>query len=101
MKYNKLVRDRIPEIIRNNGDSCNTKILDDLEYYQALNNKLLEEAKEFISSGDIEELADLEEVIFSILEYKNFSRDELEEIRKKKSLKRGSFKNRIFLIDTN
>ena len=101
MKYNKLVRDKIPEIIRNNGDKCNTRMLDDSEYIDALNNKLLEEAREFIDSQDIEELADLEEVILSILEFKNSSREELDEIRKNKVLKRGSFKKRVFLIDTN
>lgn len=96
--YNKLVRDKIPEIIKNNGaNAVNTKILNDEEYLKALNTKLIEELNEYLSSGEIEELADLEEVLRAILDAKNTSYSDFEEIRINKVNKRGAFKNKIFL----
>lgn len=96
--YNKLVRDKIPEIIKNNGaNAVNTKILNDEEYLKALNTKLVEELNEYLSSGEIEELADLEEVLRAILDAKNTSYSDFEEIRINKVNKRGAFKNKIFL----
>ena len=96
--YNKLVRDKIPEIIKNNGaNAVNTKILNDEEYLKALNTKLVEELNEYLSSGEIEELADLEEVLRAILDAKNTSYSDFEEIRINKVNKRGTFKNKIFL----
>lgn len=96
--YNKLVRDKIPEIIKNNGaNAVNTKILNDEEYLKALNTKLVEELNEYLSSGEIEELADLEEVLRAILDAKNTSYSDFEEIRINKANKRGAFKNKIFL----
>ena len=96
--YNKLVRDKIPEIIKNNGaKSINTKILNDEEYLIYLNTKLEEELKEYLESGEVEELADLEEVLRAILEAKNTSYERFEEIRQNKIIKRGAFKNKIFL----
>ena len=96
--YNKLVRDKIPEIIKSNGaKSINTKILDDKAYLMALNTKLEEELKEYLESGSVEELADIEEVLRAILDAKQTSYQDFESIRLSKSNKRGAFKNRIFL----
>ena len=96
--YNKLVRDKIPEIIKNNGaKSVNTKNLNDEEYLESLNTKLDEELNEYLSSGEIEELADLEEVLRAILDAKNTSYQEFELIRQNKVNKRGAFKDKIFL----
>lgn len=96
--YNKLVRDKIPEIIKNNGaKAVNTKILSDEEYLISLNTKLEEELKEYLESGEVEELADLEEVLRAILDAKSTSYDKFEEIRQNKTNKRGAFKNKIFL----
>lgn len=96
--YNKLVRDKIPEIIKSNGaKSVNTKILNDQEYLTALNTKLQEEINEYLSSGEIEELADIEEVLRAILETKQTSYSDFEQIRQNKVNKRGAFKNKIFL----
>ena len=96
--YNKLVRDKIPEIIKSRGAKvCNTRILNDKEYLEALNTKLQEELNEYLSSGEIEELADLEEVLRAILESKNTSYSDFEKIRIDKINKRGAFKNKIFL----
>lgn len=95
--YNKLVRDKIPEIIKNNGKKCTAKVLNDDEYFLALNVKLQEELKEYLESGETEELADMVEVIYAILDAKKVSLKEFEEIRKSKVSKRGAFKKKIFL----
>ena len=96
--YNKLVRDKIPEIIKNNGaKAVNTRILNDKEYLDSLNTKLVEELNEYLSSGEIEELADLEEVLRAILDAKKVTYSEFEKIRQNKVNKRGAFKNKIFL----
>ncbi len=98
MSYNKLVRDKIPEIIeRNEGRSCKTRILDDEEYLFELNKKIQEELAEYLESGEIEELADLEEVLRAILDSKGVSYEEFERIRLEKVNKRGAFKDRIYL----
>ena len=98
MGYKKLVRDKIPEIIMlNEGRSCNTRILDNDEYLLELNKKIKEELNEYLESGKIEELADLEEVLRAILDSKGVSYEEFEQIRKRKVEKRGAFKDRIYL----
>ena len=96
--YNKLVRDKIPEIIAgDNGKTCVTRIMEDGEYLETLNTKMQEELKEYLESGDVEELADLEEVLRAILDVKNVSYEEFENIRNTKVEKRGAFKKKIFL----
>lgn len=95
--YNKLVRDKIPDIIKSNGEKPIIRRLDDSEYIHQLNIKILEEINEYLESGEVEELADLEEVLRAILDYKKISYSEFEEIRKEKVKKRGAFKKRIFL----
>ena len=95
--YNKLVRDNIPEIMIQNGAKPVTRILTDEEYLIELNKKLLEEVKEYLESENIEEIADIEEVLLAILNVKGITRDNLEEIRKTKTLKRGAFNKKIFL----
>lgn len=98
--YNKLVRDKIPEIIKENGEVANTRILDDDEYIQALNIKLKEEVNEYLESGSVEELADIVEVIYGILHSKGVSIDKFERTRLEKVEKRGAFKDKIFLEST-
>ena len=96
--YNKLVRDKIPEIInQDKGCVANTRIMNDDEYLTALNTKLSEELNEYLESGSIEELADLEEVLRAILDTKNVSYQDFENIRLTKVAKRGAFKQKIFL----
>lgn len=101
MRYDKLVRDRIPEIIAANGDSSVTHIAQDEEYWQKLKEKLLEEAQEFISDETPEEMADLLEVIEAIYSYRKFDKMAIEVLRKEKYRKRGGFKKRIILEETN
>ena len=98
MGYHKLVRDKIPQIIeRNEGRSCITRKLNDNEYLVELNKKIQEELAEYLESGEIEELADLEEVLRAILDVKGVSYEEFEKIRQEKVNKRGAFKDRIYL----
>ena len=95
--YNKLVRDKIPEIVKSNGETAKTRILSDNEYLDELNKKIQEELVEYLESGEIEELADIEEVLSAILDAKNVTHEEFEKIRINKSQKRGAFKEKIFL----
>ena len=98
--FNKLVRDKIKDIIEENGEVANIKYLSDYEYIKELNKKLQEEVAEYLASGDIEELADIEEVILAIIDYKKVTREHFENVRKEKVVKRGAFKERMFLIST-
>jgi|LakMenEpi03Aug12_release.lakeMendotaPanAssembly.Ray.scaffolds.fasta_scaffold343300_1 predicted house-cleaning noncanonical NTP pyrophosphatase (MazG superfamily) len=96
----KLVRDRIPEMIRNSGRVASTRILTEDEYLDALLMKLIEEAEEAKKSPPellLEELADLTEVTYALLEYLSVSLDELEIVRLEKSRNRGGFSKRIWL----
>ena len=98
--YNKLVRDKIPENINAvEGRSCNYKILNDKEYLQELDKKILEEAHEFIEEHSVEELADLMEVIFAVMKNRSISMEEVENARQIKNNKKGSFHNKIYLMD--
>lgn len=100
--YNKLVRDKIPEEINSEkGRHCNYRILNDEEYSQELDKKLFEEAHEFIEEHNPKELADLMEVIFNIASFYKISMENVENLRLNKNYKKGSFKNRIYLIDVN
>lgn len=98
MVYNKLVRDKIPEMIEKNGEHPVTRILDDKEYLDSLCRKLDEEVKEFHESGEPEELADILEVVFALGEAMGVSKSELKSIYQKKHDDRGGFSERIFLI---
>ncbi len=103
--YNKLVRDRIPEIIQSNGNKINTRILDEDEYKEELQLKLNEELQEYLEAMEdshaVEELADMLELIYSLVEVHNSSFDELEEVRKEKRQVRGGFNERVYLIDVD
>ncbi len=95
--YNKLVRDKIPDIIKTEGRNVKVKILNDEEYRYELNKKLQEEVKEYLEDNNIEELADIVEVIYGILNSMDISIEEFEKVRKDKAEKRGAFKEKIFL----
>lgn len=98
--YNKLVRDKIPENIdKMEGRKSNYKILEDKEYIEELDKKLFEEAHEFIEEHSVEELADLMEVIYTIMKINNISMNDVENARKIKRDKKGGFNNKIYLIN--
>jgi len=96
--YNKLVRDRIPEIIAAGGKQYTTEILSDVAYLEKLNQKLQEELDEYLQEQDLTELADLLEVIYAVAQTQGMSKEELEEIRAAKAEKRGGFKRKILLV---
>tara|TARA_B110000914_G_C15443936_1_gene437481 strand:+ start:296 stop:625 length:330 start_codon:yes stop_codon:yes gene_type:complete len=98
-KYNKVIRDKIPEIIADSGKKYTLKQLDDASFLAEIEKKLIEEVNEYSESKDIEELADLLEVIYRISELRGVNSDELDEIRKEKAEKRGKFDDNLFLID--
>lgn len=97
MSYGKLVRDKIIDIIRANGENPRYHTLSDEEYLAELHKKLFEEANEFVENDDPEELADLLEVVYAIAKHKNINLDEVEKIRIKKREKRGGFDKKIYL----
>ena len=98
-KYNKVIRDKIPEIIADSGKKYSIKQLDDTSFLAEIEKKLIEEVNEYSESKDIEELADILEVIYRISELRGVNSDELDEIRKEKAEKRGKFDDNLFLID--
>lgn len=96
--YNKLVRDKIPEIIVSNGEKPIIQILDDKKYRFHLEQKLNEEVNEYHESKCIEELADILEVVYALCEMDGYTQDDLEGVYQKKHVERGGFSKKIFLI---
>lgn len=95
--HNKLVRDRIPEIIEKSGKIPHCHILDENRYLAELDRKLNEECAEYQADKSIEELADMLEVMYAIAVARGYSADELEKVRAEKAAERGVFNDRIFL----
>jgi predicted house-cleaning noncanonical NTP pyrophosphatase (MazG superfamily) len=103
-EYNKLVRDRIPEIIRQSGMECEISVLSDAEYRQALRHKLIEEAGELAeANGDelVAELADLYEVIDALMLSYGISGDRILNAQAKRRETRGGFAEKIMLLRTS
>ncbi len=97
IKYNKLVRDRIPEIIEKSGKKAIVEELGNQAYKKYLDEKLGEELQEYLANDSIDELADLVEVIIAILKYKGIDINDFENIRKRKAEERGAFDKRLML----
>ena len=95
--YNKLVRDKIPQIIEASGKQCVTTRLSKEEYLQALDEKLNEELAEYQQSKSLEELADLLEVMGAVVKARGASWEEVTTIQKRKCADRGGFEERLFL----
>lgn len=101
MQYNKLIRDKIPDIIISKGEKPITRTLSDEEYLAELDKKLIEEVTEYQESKELEELADILEVIFAISEARGYSKDDLITAHQKKHNECGGFSEKIFLISKN
>jgi len=101
--YNKLVRDRIPEVITRNGKKCSTRILDNEEYLVELKKKSFEELEEYVKAQTdeeaIEELADVLEILHALAKVHGSTMRDVDEIRKNKAEKRGGFRDKVFLIE--
>ena len=96
--YNKLVRDRIPEIIEAKGSHCHYEVLSDEGYLAALEAKLTEELNEYRASKELEELADILEVIYAIAEARGETSESLNRLAEEKAAVRGHFRKKLFLI---
>lgn len=99
IRYDKLVRDRIPQIIEASGKSAQWDVLDETACRQKLLEKLAEETAEYSASGDPEELADLLEIIYALGEFSGINPSQLETIRQEKAASRGGFRQRIRLLE--
>ncbi|MDA1547404.1 nucleoside triphosphate pyrophosphohydrolase [Bacillus cereus group sp. TH253LC] len=101
--YNKLIRNKIPQIIKANGKTPTTRILPQDEYIKEICKKTEEELTEYLEANTkehkLEELSDLLELINALVEYEGTTLEEIDKIRKKKAAERGGFQNRIFLKD--
>ncbi len=97
--YNKLVRDKIPEIVEASGKKVNICIAGDAEYKTLLRRKLQEEVYEFLESNDPEELVDIIEVILSLSKTYGISLTELLRMVEKKKVERGGFERKIILLN--
>lgn len=99
--YNKLVRDRIPQLIKESGRKCTSRILSEEEYYDALLDKIVEEIEEYRVSGNEEELADVYEALDCLVQLKEYEPLHIDYLKLIRREARGSFKDRILLIDVD
>ncbi len=97
IEYNKLVRDKIPDIITSDGKTCEIEILSNDKYLEMIDKKLDEELAEYHEEQNIEELADLLEVIYAAAEARGCGKDQLEAVRLDKVASRGAFRKKILL----
>ncbi len=95
--YNKLVRDKIPDIIRADGKTCLCETLSQGEYLRCLDEKLNEELTEYQESKSLEELADLLEVMMAVVKARGYTWEQLTALCKKKREDRGGFDKKILL----
>jgi predicted house-cleaning noncanonical NTP pyrophosphatase (MazG superfamily) len=103
-RYNKLIRDKILEIIDKDGEIPFWKILNKREFLKELKRKILEEAKELIKAKGkkeiLNEIVDIQELLDNLILELNFKKSEIKKAQKIKNKKRGGFKKRLFLIKT-
>ena len=95
--YNKLVRDKIPDIIRKSGREPRVRVAKDAELDYLMRQKIVEEATELLDSGSVEEIADILEIIDALVSLRGLRRDDLETLRKKKIDARGGFNQGLIL----
>ena len=100
MRYDKLIRDNIPEIIIAKGGTPKFHVADDAEYWEKLKRKLLEEVAEWMKDESIEEMADVFEVLTAILKTKGWGLEKVIEIQKKKREERGGFEKKLILEES-
>lgn len=98
--YDKLVRDRIPEIIENSGNHCEVEVVSDEVALEYLYKKLNEEVSELLEDKNLEEIADVIEVLFAIGKKYGYSENDILNRRKDKKSKSGGFEDNIILKKT-
>lgn len=97
MEYDKLIRDKIPEIIVESGKNCDIIKVNGEELRVYLENKLHEEVSEYVDAKNLEELADIMEVLYGLAHSLGYTDQDLNEFRDKKHNNRGGFKEGIIL----
>jgi len=97
--YNKVVRDRIPDIIRAAGKTCRVSVLSEEAFIDGLRDKLTEEVEEYRQSKSVEELADIVEVVQGILHLSGLTWEAFEALRAKKREERGGFEDHLYLVE--
>ncbi|MDP3966521.1 MAG: nucleoside triphosphate pyrophosphohydrolase [archaeon] len=97
MKYDKLVRDKIIEILKLEKLEYSYHIASKTEYEKKLKEKLIEEVNEFLKDGALDELADIQEVVNAICNFYGFYQEDLEKLRRDKFESRGGLEKRIIL----
>ncbi|NTW72026.1 MAG: nucleoside triphosphate pyrophosphohydrolase [Eubacteriaceae bacterium] len=95
--YNKLVRDKIPQLIHESGRKYTSRIMGEKEYHEALIDKIIEEIEEFRATDNEEELADIYEALDCLVHLKDYEPMHIDYLRIKKREARGSFNDRILL----
>ena len=100
MVYNKLVRDKIPELIEKQGETPSIRVLEREEYFRHLEQKLDEEVGEYHRDKSVEELADILEVVYALAASIGCTKEELNDVYRKKHEARGGFEKRILLISS-
>jgi len=99
--YNKLIRDKIPEVIAKNGQQATIRTLNDDEFTVELEKKLQEEVTEYLQDKSVGELADILEVVHALGELHGQSAGQLGALRKSKAAQRGAFRKKLFLVSVN
>ena len=92
----KLVRDKIPQIIKDAGKTPIIEVLSDENYLKELDNKLNEEVAEYQADKSVEEMADILEVLYAVCEARGYSVEQLMQVKTKKQEERGGFADRIY-----
>ncbi len=95
--YNKLVRDKIPEVIESSGKFFSSHIAEELEYKEELFKKAYEELEEFRETPCAEEMADIFEVLEGLIKAYNIEMNDIFDIKEEKARERGAFDERIIL----
>ena len=98
MTYNKLVRDKIPDIIKAQGEVPQFRLLTGEEYTLELERKLDEETAEFHKEKNLEELADILEVVYALSENMGYAKEDLLRVFEQKHENRGGFQDGVYLI---
>ncbi len=104
IRYNKLIRDRILEIIKADGGKSFSRVLNKKEYLKEIKKKITEEAKELVKAKSkketVNEIVDIQELIDRIISELGLTKSQIKKQQKIKNKKRGGFKKRLFLIKT-
>lgn len=98
--YDKLVRDRIPEIIESSGNKCEIEVVSDEIALEYLYKKLNEEVSELLEDKNLDEIVDVMEVLFAIGSKYGYSEDDVLNRRSKKKCSSGGFEDNIVLKKT-